>query len=354
MTGLLDHPLYQEDCDLVVGLDLPWEKLKDITVLVTGASGMIGSCLVDVLMRANDVLGLSVTVVALARDVARLERRFAGHQGRSDLVIAHSDVSQSIPDSVPSAQWVIHAASNTHPVAYASDPIGTITTNVQGTFNLLEWACTSEPGRFCFVSTVEVYGDNQSGEGAFGETDCGYIDCNTLRAGYPEAKRAGEALCQAFMAQRGIEVVIPRLPRVFGPTVLPTDTKAVSQFIAKAVAGQDIVLKSEGNQYYSFIYVSDAVSGLLTCLLQGEPGGAYNVAHPSGDIHLRDLAGLAAESVGKQVVFDLPSQMEQKGFSKAMTAVMDGSKLAGLGWSPRHDVAAGVERTVHILRDIAR
>jgi len=348
---LLDNPTYRDDVAALAALDLGWDRLADSSIVLSGASGMIGSFLVDVVMKKNLDDQLNCTITALARNRAGLEERFAPYYQDKNLVIMKADlVSDSL--DIPRGDYVIHAASNTHPVAYATDPIGTITTNVQGTFAMLELAVRTQARRMCFLSTVEIYGDNRGNLESFAEHDMGYIDCNTLRAGYPESKRTGEALCQAFRAHHGLDVVIARLPRVYGPTMKLTDTKALSQFLLKAVGGEDIVLKSAGHQHYSYLHVADSVSGLLTCLLSGEAGQAYNIAHRSGDIVLKDLAGLVAASVGREVVFELPSEVEQRGFSAADKAVMDGSKIAALGWSPLYDIPQGIERTIMILKDI--
>lgn len=140
----------------------------------------------------------------------------------------------------------MHAASNTHPRAYSTDPIGTITANVQGTYQLLEYAVNHQCERFFFFSSVEVYGENRKDVDKFDESYLGYIDCNTVRAGYPESKRLGESLCNAFFAQKGQDFIIGRFSRVYGPTMSDEDSKAIAQFIKKAVAGEDIVLKSVG------------------------------------------------------------------------------------------------------------
>ena len=203
--------------------------------------------------------------------------------------------------------------------------------------------------QFCFVSSVEVYGENRGDVEKFDESYLGYLDCNTLRAGYPESKRLGETLCNAYHQTYGLEFTIPRLSRVYGPTVLATDTKAISQFIKKAAAGEDIVLKSEGNQKYSYTFVTDAAAGILYTMLLGTPGEAYNVADEKSDITLKELAGHLADIAGTKVVFELPDEKEKKGYSTATKAMLDASKLEALGWHAGVHMEEGLRCTVEAL-----
>lgn len=194
----------------------------------------------------------------------------------------------------------------------------------------MEFAVEHQAARFCFASSNEIYGENRGDAEFFDENYCGYINANTLRAGYPESKRCGEALCQAYKFQKKLDIVIMRLTRSYGPTMLMSDTKAISQFIKKAIAGENIVLKSAGMQLYSYTYVADAVSGLLTILLKGESGEAYNIAEEHGDIMLKDLAALIAKHGGKEVVFEIPDSIEASGYSTVTKARLDGHKLMKL------------------------
>ena len=184
----------------------------------------------------------------------------------------------------------------------------------------------------------------------FDEEYCGYINSNTMRAGYPESKRCGEALCQAYIRQKELDVVIPRLTRSYGPTLLESDTKALSQFLKKGIQGEDIVLKSQGTQYYSYTYMVDAVSGLLTVLLKGKCGEAYNIADDASDIMLKDLATIIAEYAGTKVVFEIPDEVEAVGYSKATKARLESKKLQNLGWKAKYDIDTGIKRTMQILR----
>lgn len=349
---LLDNELYLSDVKAVAESELPWDRLANSSMLISGASGMIGSFFIDVIMYRNIRNGMNCKVYALGRSDERAKTRFDYCWDTDIFEFVSCDINKPfIRNDIGKVDYVLHLASNTHPVAYASDPIGTITTNIIGTQNMLNFAVEHSTVRFAFASSNEIYGENRGDTEKFNESYCGYIDCNTLRAGYPESKRCGEALCQAYMRQKGLDIVIPRLTRTYGPTMLKSDTKAVSQFILKAIKGEDIVLKSAGTQYYSYTYVTDAVSGLLTVLLRGKSGEAYNIADNASDIMLKDLAGIIAEQAGTKVVFELPNEVEATGYSRATKARLDNEKLQAIEWRAKYDIRHGVERTLKILRD---
>ena len=345
--------LYQEELDYLADLPLPWEKLENSSIAISGATGMLGSLLIDALMTRNKKHGLGCMVYAMGRNQTRLEQRFAAWRDAwgSHLLFVEQDINQPITMGGPSElDYVIHLASNTHPVAYATDPVGTVMANVIGTQNMLELAVKRHAKRFAFASSNEIYGENRGDVELFDEAYCGYIDCNTLRAGYPESKRCGEALCQAYRKQYGLDVVIPRFTRSFGPTLLASDTKAMSQFLRNALNGENIVLKSAGTQYYSYTYAVDAIAGFLTVLLKGENGEAYNIASEKCDIRLKDLAQTIASLAGVKVVFDLPNATEQAGFSKATKARLDAAKLQSLGWTAKYNLPQGIERTLALMK----
>ncbi len=348
---MISKALYLEDVKQVAALDIEWQKLSGKHFVISGSSGMIGSFLIDVLMHKNRAEDAGISITALVRNEERARERFSAYREDDRLKIVKCDINDGVNIPCAKADYVIHAASNTHPVAYASDPVGTVTTNIIGTNNLLKFAAENGCERFVFLSSVEIYGENRGDREYFTEDYLGYIDCNTLRAGYPESKRCGEALCQAYIRKENMDIVIPRLARSYGPTILKSDTKAISQFIGNGVRKENIVLKSAGTQLYSYTYAADAVSGVLYCLLRGECGHAYNIADPASDITLRDLAGIIAGIAGREVVFEIPDAVESAGFSKATKAIMDGSRIKKLGWQPLYNMKTGLERTIALLSE---
>lgn len=347
----IKNELYRQDIENILSCDLDFKKIYNTSILITGATGLIGTVLVDALMTLTIEHQANITVYAMGRNESRVKERFVDYIDLPQFHFVKGDVNLPFEFDFK-VDYLFHCASNTHPKAYATDPIGTIMSNVLGTDHVLSYAKDCKAKRVVFLSSVEIYGENRKDTEHFTEDYCGYIDCNTLRAGYPEGKRTGEALCQAYISKYGLDVVIPRICRVYGPTMLDSDSKALAQFIKNAVNDEDIVLKSEGTQYYSYCYVSDVVSALLYILMNGESGQAYNIADKESDIHLKDLAAILAKTAGRKVVFELPDATESKGFSKATQALLDSSKLRGLGWMAKETMQTGLERTVRLLKTL--
>lgn len=344
--------IYQQDIELVIN-QVELKKLSGSKLLITGATGMIASVIIDILMQYNSTINDSskgIHIIAISRSEAKARERFAPYWNSGFLTYLSHDIVKQLPE-LGNVDYVLHAASNTHPRAYATDPIGTITANVSGTYELLSYAAEHHCRRFLCFSSVEIYGENRKDVDKFGESYLGYIDCNTVRAGYPESKRLSESLCNAFAAQKEQDFVIGRFSRVYGPTMGKDDSKAIAQFIRKAAAGEDIVLKSEGNQLYSYTYVVDAAVAALYLLLYGKSGEAYNVADENSEITLNELAGILAEAAGSRVVFELPDAVEQAGYSTATKALLDTKKINELGWRAQTPIKEGLEKTVQILRD---
>ncbi len=343
---LKNHPLYQEEIAYILATK-GLERLRGKTILITGSTGLIGTQMVDALMTYS-LKGADVKVVAVARSLEKAKERFGEYFDSPFFEFLQQDVAEPFSPSIH-ADFIVPLASFTHPLAYSQAPIATMTTNIYGAINALRLA-EREKATLVYPSTVEVYG-NMKGDTPFCEDMTGELDLSTSRSCYTEAKRTCEALCQSFLSEKGVDVKVARLCRVFGPTLLPDDSKASSQFIHKAVAGKDIILKSEGKQLFSYIYTADAVSALLYIMLNGEKGVAYNVANEGCNVHIKDFAEICAKQVGQTVVYEIPDQVEKKGYSIATKAVLNGARLTALGWTPRYNIDNAISHTITILRD---
>ena len=349
---LLEIEEYKNDVIEYSNYNVDWDLLKNKKFLISGATGMIGKCLIDIIMYKNKTENLNCTILALGRNKEKAFDRLGEYFDNSNFKFVESDINKTINIDENNIDYMLHAASPTHPLQYSTDPIGTITANVLGTYNLLELASIKNTKRFIFASSVEIYGENRKDVEKFDEKYLGYIDCNTLRAGYPESKRTGEALCQAYIKQKELDIVIARLSRVFGPTMLMSDSKASSQFIKNGINEEDIVLKSEGLQNYSYSYVFDIVIGLLICLTKGKCGEAYNISDNKFDVTLKEFASACANTVNKKVIFDIPDEKERAGYSTATKSLLDSSKINELGYSVKESFNSRIEETIHILKKI--
>ena len=335
------HPLYKEDIDYILSLE-GLDTLKGKSVLITGATGMVGTMLIDALMQVE-----GVRVIAVGRNKAKAESRLGEHFANERFCFMEHDVCQPFDENIK-VDYILPMASNTHPLAYSQYPIETMMINLKGAEHALNLAFKTG-ATVVYTSTNEVYG-NAIGDEDFSEDYNGRLTLSNARACYNESKRSAEALCQSYIAEKGVKVKIARLCRIFGPTMLMSDSKASSQFIKKALEGEDIVLKSEGNQYFSYTYVADAVRGLLTVMLHGENGVAYNVSSDKTNVRLRDFARLCAECVGRKVVFDLPDATEAKGFSVAMRAILSNERIKSIGFIGKYEMRDAISRTIEVMK----
>lgn len=246
--------------------------------------------------------------------------------------------------------YIIHCASNADPKSYAIQPVETILTNILGNKNVLEYCKEYKKCRMLLTSTFEVYGEI-SNTSVYKENMSGIIDQTVLRNAYPESKRSCELLLRSYVDEYNINAVICRLPSVYGPTMLKSDSKAHGQFIKNALNKENIVLKSKGEQRRTYSYVVDVVSGIFKVLFNGLNGEVYNIANENSIASIAEVASICAEIAGTNVVFDLPDKIEKKGFSQSKDCILDNSKLKSLGWNGKYTLKQGLVETIESLRE---
>ena len=316
--------------------------------LVTGASGLIGSALVDMLLYFRNKRGADMRVVAAGRDTAKLETRFARQDGVSFLAY---DARRPFEGIREKADFIVHAASNASPDLYVKDPCGTISANVLGMRDILEYACSASSKKVLYVSSSEVYGVRQH-KGPAKEDDYGRVDPLETRSSYAEGKRAAESLCAAYAAQRGLHVSVVRPGHIYGPTATPNDHRVSSEFPRLAARGKSIVLKSAGSQKRSYCHCLDCATAMLAVLAFGENASAYNIANPVSAITIREMAEIVAAAGGVELEFSTASAAEKAAFNPMDDSSLDAGRLISLGWRGTFSAQEGLTRTVAAIKEM--
>ena len=318
-------------------------EIKNVSILITGATGLIGSCIIDILITANKNFDANIKIYALARSKDRIMKRF-----RTEVVPIVQNIIEPLDNKIE-YDYIIHGASNANPRTYALEPVETILTNIIGNRNVLDYCVKHLNTRMILTSTFEVYGEVR-GCNIYTEDMSGVINQMVLRNGYPESKRCCELLTRSYVNEYGVNAVIARLPSVYGPTMLKTDSKAHAQFIMNALKGENIVLKSKGESKRTYCYVIDVASALFCILCAGQNGDIYNISNEKSVASIAEVAKTCAKIAGTKVVFDLPDEVEAKGFSQPNNCILNNSKLRDLGWYVNFSLKDGLVETLEYLR----
>ncbi len=344
------NPIIWEDLDRITSSQLPWEDLRDKTVLVTGGGGFLAAYLVKSLLTVGRLNRLNIKVICVARSTRSVEARLSEYLGAPDLSVVHHDISQPLPSDFPHADFIIHSASQASPKYYGIDPVGTLLANSSGTMYLLEHAVKTQAEKFLFFSSGEVYGVAVDPSQQVGEKNYGYIDPMNVRSCYAESKRIGETMCAAWAQQHGLHTTVVRPFHTYGPGMALDDGRVFADFVADVVAKRDIVLKSDGLALRPFCYIADATIGFLSVLLSGGKAEAYNVGNPEAEISIRDLATVVAGLFPERGIctkFDIPVSSNAYLKSPVTRSCPSIEKIKALGWSPIIGVEDGFRRTIN-------
>ena len=325
-------------------------------VLITGATGMVGSYLaMSLLTHANEVGSeRAPAVIASVRNRDKANRVFSAFIDSPFLEFHYSNVEDINFREIDDVDFIIHAASSASPSFFKNDPVGIIRANVEGTWRLLEFAERSN-AKFCLISTLEIYGEIASGDALVyaDESAYGALDSLSLRSAYPESKRLAETSCVAYHHQYGVRSVIARLTPTYGPGIELDDGRVQAEFLRKALLNENIVLLSDGSSRRTCTHIVDATTGILTVVAFGEETAeAYNIANADSEVSIRELAEetLVAAGRSKESLTYESSNSNTLWSKSTGRIILKVDRLEALGWSAQIPLREGLARTIAFHR----
>lgn len=345
---MINSKIWKEDVEKILAADLPWKKFFGKTILISGANGYVPAYFVHTFLALNDKQHANIKVIALCRNKERAESRFTDYLKRPDFILHIQDVCEPI-EIGEEIHYFIHAASPAGINARHVDPVATFTANVTGCENMLKLAVRNSCEGFLFVSSVDVYG-SMGHKDRLKENDSGSLDSMNVRNAYSCGKRAAETLCCAYYAKYNIPVYVVRPFQIFGPGLALDDGRLHIDFISQMLEGNSITLKSDGSAKRTFLYITDAIEGMMTVLLKGEACQAYNIVDERGEASVLELAKLMSSLVsGREIAIEFDYEKRNSIEVTGALSVVTGSseKLKALGFTMHTPLADGAERMMN-------
>ena len=347
MQTMTDKKIYEEDGYCIATSNaIDWKQLNNSHVLITGATGLIGTTLIRGIMAYNALGKGTVHVLAYVRNMEKANALFEEYIAKGWLNLVVGDILQDIVID-EQVDYILHGASETASKAFVEKPVETILTAIEGTKNLLEFAHKRQVKSMVYMSSMEVYGTPKDSE-PLTEDKMGYLNPLAVRSSYSESKRMVENLCVAYASEYNVPVKIVRLTQTFGPGVLSDDGRVFAEFARCATQGRDICLQTKGETKRMYLYTADAATALLTVLTKGQNAEAYNAANPITYCSIREMADMVASEFGKgncQVKLTIPDNPNTS-YNPTHKIYMDISKLESLGWKSEKGLREMYERMI--------
>lgn len=352
-TEVKNDVIFQEDIEILAEKINKLKALKNKTVLVTGATGLLGSQLIKAFLCCNRIYNENIRVLALARSRENAQAAFGGILGRDNFKMIYGDVMQpvSIEENI---DYIMHGAGITgNSKNHIVHPTVTINTAVLGTHNILELAKEKNISGMVYFSSWEIYGITDPSKDCIRENDYGYMDVMEVRRCHGESKRLCENMCLAYSSEFGVPVSIGRIPLTFGPGVRKVDNRVFAQFARSVINKTDIVLKTTGETLRNHCYIRDALYALLIIMIKGSRCESYNIVNPDTAMSIIDMANMVSNlfedsKINVRIELDDPKKY---GYNPNLKCLLNSDKLQALGWKPEVGIEEMFRRMILSMKN---
>jgi nucleoside-diphosphate-sugar epimerase len=300
-------PLAKVDLDhILTGSESCWEQMRGQRLFITGGTGFFGCWLLESFCHINKQLQLDANATVLTRRLDAFKQKSPHLFAEKCLTFVQGDVRDF---TFPSGNFafVIHAATEASAKQAAENPTEMLTTIIDGTERVLEFARSHHTRKFLLTSSGAVYGKQPNNLTHIPESYLGGPDPLDPASVYAEGKRISEQMCALAAKQSSIEFKIGRCFAFLGPH-LPLDAHfAIGNFIGDVLAGRPILIAGDGTPRRSYLYAADLAVWLWTMLFRAPSLIPFNIGSAK-DLSILEIAQAVARVLNPQTEIRVSQQ----------------------------------------------
>lgn len=309
-------------------------EYNDLRILITGATGLIGSMLIKRLLKMDNEYNLNISIIAVVRDIGKA-RQIIESEAVKFIVADVTNID--LLKQIHGFDYIVHCAATTKSADISSRPVETADGIILGTKNIIELAKMNRIKSMVYLSSMEVYGVIKADERRTREETLGEIDILNVRSCYPLSKRMAENYCISYCKEYKVPIKIARLAQVFGTGILKGESRVFAQFANSVRNNEDIVMHTDGSSMGNYVDIDDAIDGILLLLFKGKDSEVYNIVNEDSTMKIKDMAQLVADKVanGKiKVSYDI-TEDKKSVYASDTGLMLSSSKIEKLGWHPK-------------------
>lgn len=325
-------------------------EFKNCKIMVTGATGLLGSLIVKGFLGANEIYNLNNKVYALARNKSKAEVVYEEFLNYHNFLIIKNEITEKI-DITEDIDYIFHTACVTTSKEMITYPVELIKTSVNGTINVLDFAKAHNTKSVVYLSSMEVYGVLGDYNDRLSENDLGKLDITSVRSCYPESKRLCENLCKCYAEEYGLNVCTARLTQTFGAGATLEDNRIFAMLAKNVIDGKDIVLKTAGKSAHDYLYTTDAINAILILACKGTAGESYNIANEETYSSIFDMSKMVIETFNPKCKLIIENSNNNM-YSKDSLIKLDTSKIKNLGWKAQIELKEMYKKLIQSYREL--